>query len=68
MTEYFQEPPVRLWGEELDLQSMTSEELLHYGKLFKLPFLIIRAEERQVVEGAEDFLREVNDKPNEGEQ
>jgi len=68
MSEFFREPPLRIWGEELELQDLSSEELMHYGSQFQYPFLIHRAHERQVVEGAEEMLKELNDKPKEMEE
>ncbi len=68
MSEFFREPPLRMWGEELELQDLSSEELMYYSSQFQYPFLLHRAHERQVVEGAEEMLRGLNDKPEETEE
>lgn len=61
MSELYEDPSYLYYHPPLDLQSLTSKELLEQGAHYMDPFLVRLAHERAVVEGAERLLEELSE-------
>ena len=53
---------VHVRGETINLDALTGAELIETGKRLQYPFLVIKGQEKQVVEGAEQMLKEMDNK------
>ncbi len=60
-SEFFKDPSFNLYGIELDLQTMSSDELRYHGAHYQAAFLLRLADEKEIVEGAEDMLRQISE-------
>ena len=54
------EPAISFRGETIDMENSTGQELYDAGIRLNYPYLVIRGQERQVVEGAVAMLRELD--------
>jgi len=67
MSELLRNQIVNVYGESIDVDASTGQELIEAGRRLRYPFLVIRGQEKQVVEGVEQMLTGLN-QPNKAEE